>query len=86
MSGVLTIRTKRHKQLVEFLIAERKRIGLTQVELAAQLGVSQTWVVRLESGGRRIDVIEFMALADLLGFNASKTIQKLEKTQAEIFR
>jgi transcriptional regulator with XRE-family HTH domain len=83
--GVLTIRTKRHKQLIDILVAERKKAGITQVDLAKQLGVSQTWVVRLESGGRRVDVIEFMALSELIGFNAVKVLQTLKKIEPQLF-
>jgi transcriptional regulator with XRE-family HTH domain len=82
---VNTIRTKRHKQLVEILVAERKRAGIRQVELAKQLGVSQTWVARMESGGRRVDVVEFLALAELIGFSPARIIKKLKKTEAELF-
>jgi transcriptional regulator with XRE-family HTH domain len=71
--------------LIEILVAERKKAGITQVDLARQLGVSQTWVVRLESGGRRVDVIEFMALSELIGFNAAKVIQTLKKTEPQLF-
>lgn len=81
-----TIRTKRHKQLVEFLIAERKKAGIKQVELAKHLGKSQTWVARMENGGRRVDVIEFMELAELIGFNAPKVIRQLQKIEPELFK
>jgi transcriptional regulator with XRE-family HTH domain len=82
---VLTIRTKRHKELVQILVEERKRRGITQVGLAEQLGVSQTWIVRLESGGRRLDVVEFMALAEVIGFSPVKIIKALAKTPSELF-
>jgi transcriptional regulator with XRE-family HTH domain len=83
--GVETIRTKRHQQLVEILVAERKKAGIRQVDLAEQLGVSQTWVVRMESGGRRIDVIEFMALAQVIGFSPVRIIKALAETPDELF-
>jgi DNA-binding XRE family transcriptional regulator len=85
VNGVLTIRTKRHKQLIEILVAERKRRGITQVGLAEQLGVSQTWIVRLESGSRRLDVVEFIALAEVIGFSPLKIIKTLSKIEPELF-
>ena len=39
-----------------FVRARRKRLGLTQAELAAQVGVSRDWVVRLEQGSPRLEV------------------------------
>jgi transcriptional regulator with XRE-family HTH domain len=76
-----TIRTKRHKQLIEILIAERKKARIKQTQLAKQLGRSQTWVARMESGGRRIDVVEYLALAKVIGFNPVKVIKQLAKIE-----
>jgi transcriptional regulator with XRE-family HTH domain len=76
---VETIRTKRHKRLIEVLIAERKAASIRQVQLAKQLKRSQTWIARIESGGRRIDVVEFLELAEAIGFNAPKLIEQLLK-------
>jgi len=81
-----TIRTQRHKTLVDLLIVQRKKAGIRQIELAKRLGVSQTWVARLESGGRRIDVIEFMALSEIIGFNPNKMLNKLSKIESELFK
>ena len=52
---------------------------MTQAELAARLGQYQSFVARLESGQRRIDVAEFLELSDILGFDAAEAI-KLGKT------
>lgn len=76
---VETIRTKRHKRLIEALTAERKAAGIRQVELAKRLKHSQTWIARIESGERRIDVVEFLDLAEAIGFNAPKLIEQLLK-------
>jgi transcriptional regulator with XRE-family HTH domain len=83
---VNTIRTKRHKELVGLLTAQRKRAGIRQVELAERLGVSQTWVARMESGGRRIDVIEFLVLAEIIGFNPAHVLRQLTKVESELFK
>lgn len=64
-----------------FLIAliKKKRIeaGLTQDDLADKLNEHQSFVHRLESGQRRIDVIEYIRLADAIGFDASKELGRL---------
>ena len=78
---VQTIRTKRHKQLVEALIAERKKAGIRQIPLAKKLKRSQTWIARIESGERRIDVIEFLELAEAIGFDAQAMIAMLLRTK-----
>jgi transcriptional regulator with XRE-family HTH domain len=81
-----TIRTKRHKALVRLITAQRKEAGILQTELAEKLGRSQTWVARLEGGGRRIDVIEFLALAEVIGFDPERVLRKLMKTETELFK
>jgi transcriptional regulator with XRE-family HTH domain len=49
------------------LVAARKEAGVTQVELAARLGKPQQFVSKVENGDRRVDVIEFVAIARALG-------------------
>lgn len=76
---VETLGTDRHKALIALLIKQREAAGLTQNELATRLGQYQSFVARLESGQRRVDVVEFMKLAEILGFDASSAIKKLSK-------
>ena len=54
-----------HKRLVSILIRERRRRGWRQIEVAKLLGRSQTWIARIESGERRIDICEFHDFAKL---------------------
>ena len=42
---------------------------MTQAELAKHLGEYQSWVARLESGQRRLDVVEYERLAEVLNFD-----------------
>jgi len=74
---VKTIHSKRHKQLVELIIKERKAAGITQVQLAKKLKRSQTWVARLESGERRIDVIELINICDAIESDVQAMIRWL---------
>lgn len=76
-----TIATKRHKRLIELLIAERKTHGLRQEELARILRKQQAWISRIESGERRVDVIEFLDLAEAIDFDpfiALATIREVD--------
>ena len=63
-----TLGSSRHKKLIAFLTKKREAAGMTQSQLAHKLGEYQSWVARLESGQRRVDVIEFEILAKILGF------------------
>ena len=73
------IRSKRYKALIGLLVARREAAGMTQSDLAARLGKSQSFVARLEGGQRRISVVEFMMLAKILRFDPYKLISTLEK-------
>jgi HTH-type transcriptional regulator/antitoxin HipB len=70
--------TKRHKRLVELIIQERKARAIRQQSLAKLLRQrDQSWVSRMENGQRRIDVIEFLNLADAIGFDPSKVLKEV---------
>lgn len=71
--------TVRHKALVEMLVSKRKAAGLSQTELAKRLGQYQSFVAWLESGQRRVDVVEFLTLAEILGFDPVKALSMLRQ-------
>jgi len=73
-----TLNSRRHKSLVDLLVKRREVIGMTQAELAARLGQYQPFVARLESGQRRIDVVEFLELSEILGFDAVQAIKTIK--------
>jgi transcriptional regulator with XRE-family HTH domain len=64
---------------VHYLIARRKAAGLTQAELANLLGEYQSYVARLESGQRRVDVVELLNIAKALNFDATKAVKTIEQ-------
>ena len=72
-----TLGSERHKALIALLTAKREAAGLTQVDLATKLGEYQSFVARLESGQRRVDVVEFLELSELLGFDAVEALQTI---------
>jgi transcriptional regulator with XRE-family HTH domain len=70
-----TLGSARHKFLVNLIISKREAAGLTQAQLAEKLGEYQSFVARLESGQRRIDIVEFLDFASTLGFDPAKAIR-----------
>lgn len=72
-----TLGSARHKALVDLIVTKREAAGLTQAQLAEKLGEYQSFVARLESGQRRIDVVEFLELAVILAFDPAKAIKVL---------
>jgi transcriptional regulator with XRE-family HTH domain len=76
-----TLRSPRQEALRAFLVKERKKAGLTQADVSAKLGQYQSFIARIESGQRRIDVIEFLDLAKAIGFNAQAALKRLENVR-----
>jgi transcriptional regulator with XRE-family HTH domain len=62
-----SIYSKRHQRLCELLWETRNEAGLTQQDVADRLGKPQSYVAKVEGGERRVDVIEFIELCEVLG-------------------
>ena len=58
-----------YQLLLSVIKAARKRVGVSQVELAERLGNTQTFVSKCERGERRIDFVEFVEFAEALGLS-----------------
>lgn len=64
-----TIRSKGQVALCQALVEARVKAGLGQAELSVRLKCHQSLVARIESGQRRIDVVELVVLARAIGFD-----------------
>ncbi len=71
--------TDAYVSLRELLVALRKERGLTQVELSKRLGKSQPFISYVESGERRIDVVEFYAIVRALDGDPTKVFAKFAR-------
>jgi HTH-type transcriptional regulator/antitoxin HipB len=72
-----TIDSPRHLRLVEILTERRKSARLTQEDIAKLLEVPQSVISSLERGGRRIDIVEFLEIAELIGLDPHFLIGEL---------
>jgi len=72
-----TLRSPRHKALTALLVEKRRKAGLTQAAVAKRLRRYQSFVATVESGQRRIDVVEFLDFADAIGFDPRDAIRRL---------
>jgi transcriptional regulator with XRE-family HTH domain len=59
--------TVAHNVLVNVLAQTRRNMKLQQAELAAKLGKDQSYISNIERGQRRVDVVEFYAIARAMG-------------------
>lgn len=71
-----TIHDPAYGVLIDTLKRRRKELGLTQQQVANELGVDRTVLAKMEMRERRIDVVELYRLCHVLKFKHSvvKTI------------
>lgn len=71
-----TRRSSARQLLAANLRQERTRLAWSQEELAAEAGISQTYVSQMESGQRRvsIDILDRLALA--LGIELAELLRR----------
>ena len=61
----------------ELMMAARKEAGLTQQDVAKELKKPQSFVAKYEGGERRIDVVEFLAIAQAIGADPIRILRAL---------
>lgn len=62
-----SIYDKRYRGLIDTLVEHRKSKKMTQQELADKLGISRQNISKIETGTRRIDVVELNDWLKALG-------------------
>jgi transcriptional regulator with XRE-family HTH domain len=69
--------TDRADSLRRTLIAARKEAGITQAQLAKALRRPQSFISKYERGERRLDVIEFLEVTEVIGADPIRIIKAL---------
>ncbi len=62
-----SLHTEAYSKFVAVLVAARTEQGLTQQQVADRVGKPQSYIAKVEGAERRLDVVEFIALAHALG-------------------
>ncbi len=78
-----TLHSEGQVALVAALIRARKDAGLSQTELAERLRCHQSFVARIESGQRRIDVPELIILCRALGVDPLEMFREVAAVTPE---
>lgn len=66
--------SQRYQLFRALLVTAREASGLTQVQVSERMGKPQSFVSKYERGDRRLDLTEFVELADVLSINAATFI------------
>jgi transcriptional regulator with XRE-family HTH domain len=74
--------SQRHEALRKFIKEKREKADLTQHELARLIRRSQSYVATIETGQRRIDVVELVELAAALGFDPTAALRLVKSIKS----
>ncbi len=74
-----SLRTPGHRALMQVLIETRREARITQQELADRLNRSQSYVAKVETGERRLDVVEFIEWAEGIGASPALLMDRVQK-------
>lgn len=69
--------------MAEALATQRKAKGFTQTQVAQALGRHQPFVANIESGERRVDIVELLELADIIDLDVEALVRALRNMPTE---
>lgn len=77
--------SQRHRALAAAIADQRRAKGMTQAEVAKAMGNTrhQPFIANIEAGERRIDVVELLRLADIIGLDVEALIRRLKTVPDE---
>ncbi|GLH35310.1 transcriptional regulator [Pseudomonas sp. BR1R-5] len=73
-----TIYRPEHQALLNLLKKYRSEAGLTQVQCSKALNRPQSFISDVESGTRRLDIVQLRDLCAVLGISLMELVQELE--------
>jgi transcriptional regulator with XRE-family HTH domain len=79
MAALKSVFTKEYEFLLEYLISARKAADITQQDLAKRLKKPQSFVSKYERRERRLDVVEFVSIAKVIGFDPCEVVREIER-------
>ncbi len=71
-----------HEELRRLLKERRERAKISQAELAHRLHVSQRTISKIETGEKRVTVVELIELGEALGFDPRAAVARVMKRQS----
>jgi len=73
-----SIYSEKQRRLCAFLKKARLKAGLSQQLVAKKLGKPQSFIAKYEGGERRLDIIELVAVADVIDVSMKDIIAAIE--------
>lgn len=76
------VSSQSYQVAIGVVVGFRKHAGLTQRDLATRLGKPPSFVAKIETGERRLDFVEFVAIARELGTTPGSLIDQIDNAIA----
>jgi transcriptional regulator with XRE-family HTH domain len=74
---IKSVHSKEQRVFCDLMIEARKDADLTQEKLAKRLKRPQSFIAKYEGGERRLDVVEFVAVAKAIGADPTEILRAL---------
>lgn len=75
----LSIHSLEHSWLRELFTQQRNQLGLSQRALGQKMGVLASFIGKVETGDRRLDIFEFIEYCKGLELDPIQVLQEIEK-------
>jgi len=72
------VSSQSYRVAISTIIDARKGAGLTQRQLAQRLGKPPSFVAKIETGERRLDIVEFIAIARALNVRPADLAEQVD--------
>ncbi|WP_227430536.1 helix-turn-helix domain-containing protein [Psychrobacter sp. I-STPA6b] len=76
-----SIHSAEHELLRYYLKSRREELGLSQRALGTRMGVIYSFIGKVETGDRRLDVIEFIEYCKALDLDAIDVIKLIQDSK-----
>jgi transcriptional regulator with XRE-family HTH domain len=73
-----SLHSERHKMIGAALAEQRRAKGLSQAEVAKALGRHQPFIANIESGQRRVDLVELIDLGSIVDLDLQGLIRRIQ--------
>lgn len=74
-----SISSRHYAHFLETLREAREKAGVSQEELAARLGETQSFVSKCERGERRMDIVELREFCKAMGLTLDTFVRQFER-------
>jgi len=77
-----SLHSERHQMIAAALATQRRAKGLSQAQVAKALGRHQPFIANIESGERRVDLVELLDLAAIIDLDVDELVRKLRQERS----